>query len=94
GDVACANIPSIITPNNDNINDEFIIPCLSGDSQFPENELIIFNQWGDEVYRARDYQNDWRGTYNSEDLPDGTYYYVMNFGDGSRPVSGFFLLQR
>ncbi|MEM9885113.1 MAG: gliding motility-associated C-terminal domain-containing protein [Bacteroidota bacterium] len=94
GDVACGQIPSIITPNNDNVNDEFIIPCLSGDNKFPENELVIFNQWGDEVYRARDYQNDWRGTYNSEDLPDGTYYYVMNFGDGSRAVSGFFLLQR
>jgi len=93
GENAC-NIPSIITPNQDGINDQFIIPCLVDNTQFPDNELIIFNQWGDEVFRSKGYQNDWEGTYNSEDLPDGTYYYVLNFGDGSPTASGFVLISR
>lgn len=92
-ETAC-NIPSIITPNNDGINDEFIIPCLNDTEAFMNSELIIFNQWGDEVFRSKNYRNDWRGTYNSEDLPDGTYYYVLQFGDGSKPTSGYVLIQR
>ncbi|MEM8525006.1 MAG: gliding motility-associated C-terminal domain-containing protein [Bacteroidota bacterium] len=93
GETAC-KIPSIITPNQDGVNDQFIIPCLVDSTQFPDNKLTIFNQWGDEVFHSTAYQNDWEGTYNSEDLPDGTYYYVLNFGDGSAPASGYVIISR
>jgi gliding motility-associated-like protein len=92
-DVAC-KVPSVITPNNDNINDTFVIPCLIDDVKFPNNEVIIYNGWGDEVFRAKSYKNNWQGTYNGEDLPDGSYFYVINFGDGSKPITGFLVIQR
>ena len=38
-------VPTVITPNGDNINDDLIIPCLNS-VEFSNNELIIFNQWG------------------------------------------------
>ncbi len=85
--------PTIFTPNNDGVNDEFIIPCLATD-RFPENVVSIFNQWGDEVFRASPYGNNWRGTYNGADLPVGTYFYVIDFGEGEAAQSGFVVLER
>ena len=92
GDASC-EIPTIFSPNNDGINDEFIVPCLSTD-KFPNNVVSIFNQWGDEVFRQAQYQNDWQGTYKGEDLPSGTYFWVIDLGDGTTPTSGFLILER
>ena len=93
GDDATCDIPSIFSPNNDGINDEFVVPCLSTIA-FPNNEVSVFNQWGDEVFREAGYSNDWRGTFKGEDLPTGTYFYVVDLGDGSTPMSGFLVLER
>ncbi len=91
-DVDC-NVPTIFTPNDDLVNDYFTIPCLAtGD--FPENAVSIYNQWGDEVFQAAPYQNDWRGTYKGEELPVGTYYFIISFGPGQTPQSGFLVLER
>ncbi|MEM1321803.1 MAG: gliding motility-associated C-terminal domain-containing protein [Bacteroidota bacterium] len=86
--------PTIFTPNNDMINDAFVVPCLATD-RYPNNRVVIFNQWGDEVFKAAPYFNDWMGTYNGEDLPAGTYFYVIEFGDGREaPLSNFLVLER
>lgn len=83
---------NVITPNNDGYNDGFIIPCLdSGD--YPSNRLTIFNQWGDELYDASPYLNNWQGTYNGEILPVGTYFYILDLGDGTNPIQGFIVLE-
>lgn len=82
-------IPNIITPNNDGINDVFIITQdtrnstsqhLKSASTFPKindfyitNELVIFNRWGQKVFEQQNYQNDWNG----EKLKDGVYFYVL-----------------
>ena len=72
----CEDLPTIITPNGDGFNDRLAIFCLESGA-YPENELIIFNEWGGEVFRASPYMNDWGGTHNGNDLPAGTYYYVF-----------------
>lgn len=88
-------IPSIITPNGDGFNDVFTIPnaCTVGEGA-TELDVTIFNQWGDVVFHAKPYQNDWGGTYNSEQLPAGTYYYVVRLYDNQIPKTGFLLIQR
>lgn len=86
-------VPTIITPNRDGINDMLVIPCLAQDGRFLNNSLSIFNQWGDEVYSAAPYGNDWDGLYNSQLLPAGTYFYVFKPGDEEPPVSGFILIK-
>lgn len=88
------DIPSVITPNGDGINDIFVVPCLEDNAAFPDNEVSIFNQWGDEVFRARPYNNDWRGTYDGQDLPAGTYFYVVNLRNGDPPLTGFLIIIR
>jgi len=95
GENAQCDVPSIITPNGDGINDLFVIPCLIDGRDFPNNQVSIYNRWGDEVYRSPiPYNNDWDGTFDGEDLPPGTYFYVVNFGDGSEEQTGFVMIQR
>ncbi|KGO94910.1 T9SS C-terminal target domain-containing protein [Flavobacterium subsaxonicum] len=65
-----------ISPNNDGLNDSF---DLSG---FQINNLEIFNRYGKEVYSKTHYSNEWYGqTDGGDELPTGTYYYVINFSD-------------
>lgn len=90
---AQCTVPTIITPNNDGVNDDFVVPCLATD-QFPNNIVSIFNEWGDEVFNSSPYRNNWKGTYNGEDLPVGTYFYVIQFGAGEENQSGFIIIER
>jgi gliding motility-associated-like protein len=85
--------PNIFTPNNDGYNDIFIIPCIET-GRFPENKLVIFNEWGGEVYAASPYKNDWNGVFGSNPLPSGTYFYVFEASKNAQPINGFLILQR
>jgi|GEM_PF-365026 len=67
-------VPDVITPNGDGVNDEWIIVNID---KFPLNRVFIVNRWGDVVYEATPYNNDWAGTYNGKLLPQGTYYYYV-----------------
>ncbi|MEM7161152.1 MAG: choice-of-anchor L domain-containing protein [Bacteroidota bacterium] len=75
-------IPNVITPNGDNQNDAFIVfEMLSRDGT-----LHIYNRWGAEILETR--ENSWDG----EDYPGGTYFYAVEFDDGSESKSGSFTL--
>lgn len=88
-------IPTIITPNDDGFNDVFRIPdqCTLGEGA-ANLEVTIYNQWGDVVFHALPYQNNWGGTYNNEDLPAGTYFFRVKLDTNSAPRTGFLLIQR
>ena len=60
-------------------NDKFIFTELElNPDKYPANELVIISRWGDVVYRAKPYHNNWTGTNEKgENLPAGTYYYIM-----------------
>jgi gliding motility-associated-like protein len=89
-------IPSVITPNGDNINDQFFIPCLGCADCKNDSELSIFNQWGDLVFHQAPYLQDWEGTYNGQPLPVGSYFYVIKYPTATNisPKTGFILIQR
>lgn len=63
-------VPNIFTPNGDGVNDTLEFTYLE---YYPENELIVFNRWGTEVYSRKGYRNDWSG----DGLADGTYYFIL-----------------
>ena len=91
-------LPNAITPNGDGLNDflEFELLEDSG-TIYPDNELIIFNRWGDIVFRARPYNNDWSGRGNDgKELPHATYYYVLrlNISEGIILKGDVTILQR
>ena len=57
--------------------------------QFPNCIVEIYNRWGAKLYTSDPgYTNPWNGTYNNSPLPVGTYYYIIDLGDGSLPQTG------
>ncbi|MGB1019086.1 MAG: Ig-like domain-containing protein, partial [Chitinophagales bacterium] len=84
-----------ISPNNDGVNDNFVIEDLL--IFYPNAELNIFNRWGDEVWRSNGpYQNNWSGlNMEGKNLADGTYFVILDYNDGiKKPYSGFVVLYR
>jgi gliding motility-associated-like protein len=68
-------IPSAFTPNGDGLNDTWAIGNLP-----EENELVIFNRWGELIYRKVNYQNEWEGTNrDGSKLPLGIYIYQLTY---------------
>lgn len=67
---AVINIPNVITPNGDNVNDYLKFNNL----QFlGDNNLVIYNRWGKKIFEQANYKNDWNGGgYN-----DGTYFFIL-----------------
>ena len=60
--VIVPDIPNAITANEDGINDEWIIDILEEQPDlYPKNKLVIINRWGNIVYQASPYLNNWNG---------------------------------
>jgi gliding motility-associated-like protein len=76
-------IPNAITPNGDGYNDTWFIKDLE---RYPNNEVRIVNRWGDQVFYQAPYQNSWAGTWNGQDLPGATYYYILKIFDNGQEV--------
>lgn len=77
-------IYSAFTPNEDNINDKWII---TNSGQFPDMEVVIYDRSGQQVFQSTGYADPekwWDGTNKSgNDLPSSTYYYVIDLNDSS-----------
>ena len=72
-------VPNFITPNADNVNDEFILQYV--DDYEDLSQVTIYNRWGDRVWQSEplyDNSNPWRGTnQNGTKLADGVYFYTI-----------------
>lgn len=79
---------SIITPNGDNLNDRFQIGCVANNGNQP-NQLSIYDRWGNPVYEADNYNNDWLGDHmDGTQLPEGGYMWVLiTGGPGQREIT-------
>jgi gliding motility-associated-like protein len=70
-------IPNVITPNNDDFNQEFNLSGLLID------KLEIYSRWGRLVYQQNNYTNQWHGqNMHDQQLPDSTYYYIVYLRTG------------
>lgn len=78
-------ISNLMTVNGDGYNDVWNIQNIEF---YPNNKVSIYNRNGMLVYEQEGYMNNWGGTYNGEQLPDGTYYYVLEFTDTGDTVKG------
>lgn len=87
-------VPNIITPNGDGYNDLLVMDCLRPDGSKVESNIMIFNEWGDKVYEAAPYLNDWGGTYKGQPLPDGAYYYIFRENPSKTPLKGYIMIFR
>ena len=64
-----ADLPNVITPNGDGINDVFFIRTTPLE---PNNNLLILNRWGNVVFEENGYNN----TFSGDNCPDGVYFYL------------------
>lgn len=69
----------ILTPNDDNINDELVISNISA---YSNCDLKVYSMWNDEVFSTKGYMNNWKGTNSSGgNAPAGAYYYIIKCDD-------------
>lgn len=83
------DVPNVFTPNGDGVNDAFEITGLN---KYPDNEITIFNRWGNTVYHKKGYLSDWTGN----GLNEGTYFYVLQLNDSgsTETYKGYITLLR
>ncbi|MGB0861967.1 MAG: gliding motility-associated C-terminal domain-containing protein [Saprospiraceae bacterium] len=74
-DLNCLKLRTVFSPNGDNVNDQWSIECIS----FYDNEVEVYNRWGQLVFQATNYSNTWDGTsqITGEPLPEDSYFYVV-----------------
>ncbi|MCY1482898.1 hypothetical protein D9M68_164650 [compost metagenome] len=97
-------VHNAISPNGDTLNEFFKI---EGIDCYPNNSVEIYNRWGVLVFDAQGYDNtnkvfrgisEGRATVKkSEELPDGTYYYVLKYVDAdgkSREKASYLYINR
>ncbi|MDX9695712.1 MAG: gliding motility-associated C-terminal domain-containing protein, partial [Bacteroidales bacterium] len=89
-------IPEAFSPDNDGYNDKFEILGLE---KYSKLSIKIYNRWGNLVYSENSYQNNWDGKANASmavgnELPTGTYFYIITIKDINKEMSGSIFLKR
>ncbi len=88
------------SPEGNGENDFFYI---EGIEDYPNNSVQLYNRWGNKLFEVDGYNNQdkvWRGESSfglipgQKEVPEGTYFYLIDLGDGSKPLSGFVVIRR
>jgi gliding motility-associated-like protein len=81
-------VPNVFNPESEIAeNSVFKIPFIEA---YEGNTVVIFNRWGKKVYEATNYQNNWNG----DNVPSGTYFYVVAAPSLEQPLKGSITLIR
>lgn len=73
------DIPNTFSPNNDGINDFFLI---KGTSNCEIKKMIVFNRWGKKLYES-DESFIWDGKIETANCPVGTYILYLEIGSNT-----------
>ena len=85
-------ITDFFSPNGDGFNDYWADDSFT---RYTVNEVWIYSRSGQMVLNQRNYQNDWEVDFNGEELPEGSYYYLIDFNrNGSPDYQGVIYLAR
>ncbi len=87
------DVPEGFTPDGDAQNEFFVIQGLSN---YPDNELTIYNRWGNIVYQKTGYDNTWNGYSDKGDgkVTQGTYYYLLELNkDDEKALKGYIVIE-
>ncbi len=79
------DIPSSFTPNGDGKNDTWSF-SFEG---YNKAIIVVYSRWGNKVYKSTDLEINWNGKSDKgEDLPSGSYYYVLELNGGDISQNG------
>jgi gliding motility-associated-like protein len=82
---ALLEMPNGYSPNGDGDNETFVV---HGIDAYPNNEIVVFNRWGNIVYKKANYANEWAGDNTvGEALPDGTYFVILTVVAGEEEIT-------
>jgi gliding motility-associated-like protein len=85
-------IPNTFTPDGNELNQVFLPVFTSGFDQY-DYELLIFNRWGNLIFESNDHKMGWDGTFNNAYAQDGTYSWIIRYGnvetDKKTEIRGF-----
>ncbi len=85
-------IPNTFTPNNDGVNEKWLISYLD---DYPDCRVEVFTRAGQLVFKSvKGYKIPWDGKRNGKPLPVDTYYYVIEPGFGRDPITGYITLMK
>jgi gliding motility-associated-like protein len=84
-------VNNVVTPNGNGENDTWYVENIESLSTA---RVYIYNRRGTEIYYDDNYKNDWNGYLNDDELPDGTYYYIINFTNSEKVYRGSITLLR
>lgn len=96
GESISNQIETAITPNGDGKNDVLDFPEIDW-SKYPDNNIEIFNRWGQRLYYAKPYNTQLWGGKNAQgqDLPEGDYFVILRLGLAEgKIITGTVYLQR
>jgi gliding motility-associated-like protein len=66
-------VPNAFTPNGDGKNNLF----MAVGSNVKDFELLVFNRWGEQIFRSTDINTGWDGSYNSQLVQQDVYVYKI-----------------
>lgn len=81
----CIRIPNAFTPNDDGINDLWVIENIE---LFPDAIVQVFNRWGQLLFETKDPSISWDGKFNNKLLPTGTYIYIIAINNNDKTYTG------
>ena len=81
----CITVFNTFTPNGDGSNDTWKIDNID---KFNFSQVWIYNRVGNQVFYTENYTNNWDGTFNGKELPEATYYYIIDLGNGQEAIKG------
>jgi gliding motility-associated-like protein len=83
---------NFFSPNGDESSPYWHVDKID---EYPQCEVVIYDDKGVKVFDAKPYMNNWDGSFNGKRLPDGVYYYIIRCeGEESLPRSGSITLLR
>jgi len=89
------NVFNVLTPNGDGKHDFLNIENIE---EYPDNSVTIYNKWGNQLWQIRGYNNNDKTFFglsdNGSELLTGNYHYVIDKGNGDKPIKGFLFIQR
>ena len=74
-------VPNAFTPNNDGLNDK-LESVVIGAQEF---EIMIYNRWGQIVFKTTNPNEYWDGRNNGTDCPEGIYAYQIRYKGRKTP---------
>ncbi|MDT0606711.1 gliding motility-associated C-terminal domain-containing protein [Croceitalea rosinachiae] len=91
-----------LSPNGDGVNEFWEI---NGIENYPNNTVVIYNRWGDMVFKIDDYDNSanvFRGeanqltSFGAGQLPEGTYFFnlIVPENNNLKQTKGYLVLKR